>query len=103
MVLLANPFSPLPYVNFTTVSGGGSSHSRPVNGVHAYLAFSVPSTPVSSFLCLHLFLCPLLISPLFAAYLPLAWVIFGLRLCDLGDDNAWMFSILSSCQSMSHH
>lgn len=112
LVLLANPFSPPPYVNFTTVSGGGCfSQSGSVNGVHVYLAINVPSIPfprshVFVFLSPSLTL-PLL--PLFAASLPLAWVIWSAwvicdsRLHNLGDDNAWMFSILSSCQSMSHH
>lgn len=46
LVLLPNPFSPPPYVNFTTVSGGGCfSQSGSVNGVHVYLAINVPSIP----------------------------------------------------------
>lgn len=41
LVLLANPLPP-PYVNFTTVSGGGCfSQSGSVNGVHVYLAINV--------------------------------------------------------------
>lgn len=65
LVLLANPSSPPPYVNFTTVSGGGCfSQSGSVNGVHVYLAISVPSAPFPRSHVFVFFLSPSLTLPL---------------------------------------
>lgn len=114
------PSRPLPYVNFTTVSGGGcfptelicergsmslllSVYISPIPVFHVLMSSSPPVSLID------LTSLPVLrpLSPLSPGSFWSAWVIFSSplaaesRLHYLGDDTAWMFSILSSCPSMS--
>lgn len=121
------PSRPLPYVNLTTVSGGGCFPTESICergsmslllSVYIYLPTPVfhvlmsSSPPVSLIDLTSLpVLRPLPLLPSFAWVMLVCLGHFFLppffpsaaesRLHYLGDDTAWMFSILSSCPSMS--
>jgi len=105
LVLWANPPSPPPHV-YTSRLFLSEWICERSSCLSCYkCTFNLPRSHVLVFSCLAHW--PLL--PLFAANFPLArvtwsaWVICYAQLQNLGDGSAWMFSILSSCQSLSHH